>query len=566
MFRVLANLRLATKLILPLAVIALVTAGIVWQARSGLADLAATMHRLVDRAAMRVVAVLTIEDQLNAASVNEKDFMLDTSLKETDTLRANHTRALAEARRWADRLAAISDTAESRTAAQEIKAAIAAFAAPSDRVVSLAAAGQFDNAWAISSGAAQTARTQATTLVQAQLAADLREMAADKRQAAALAQATGRRVMLVSVLGLLVAFGLLGAVLRYLVTQPLGAMTAAMSRLAEGDLSVTVDGAERRDEVGSLARSLTVFRENAVAARRAEAEAEAERRRAGEAARAAVNRVAAEFEASVGEVVRGVASAATEMQSAAQSMSGTANAAGQRAHSVATAAGQATTNVNSVAAAAEELSSSIAEIARQVTRASGIARAAVQEAERANASVLELTQEAQSISEVVQMIQGIARQTNLLALNATIEAARAGDTGKGFAVVASEVKSLAGQTAKATEEIRTQIASVQQTTQNVVGVIATIGGTIERLDGIAAAIAAAVEQQGAATREIAGSVAQAAQGTGEVSDTISGVTQAAGEVGAASGKVLASASDLTRQADVLRTQVSRFLASIREAA
>jgi methyl-accepting chemotaxis protein len=176
-----------------------------------------------------------------------------------------------------------------------------------------------------------------------------------------------------------------------------------------------------------------------------------------------------------------------------------------------------------------------------------------------------LSAAAQKIGDVVKLISDIASQTNLLALNATIEAARAGDAGKGFAVVASEVKSLANQTAKATEEISAQVASMQGATNDAVQAIHSIGGTIGTINEIATTIASAVEEQGAATQEIARNVQEAAQGTGQVSSNIVGVNQAASETGAASSQVLASAEELGKQAETLRADVDQFLANIRAA-
>jgi methyl-accepting chemotaxis protein len=218
-----------------------------------------------------------------------------------------------------------------------------------------------------------------------------------------------------------------------------------------------------------------------------------------------------------------------------------------------------------VATAAEELSVSVLEIGRQVEQSSNIADHAVVEADRTNTTVEGLSRTAQRIGEVVQLIETIAGQTNLLALNATIEAARAGDAGKGFAVVASEVKSLASQTAKATEEIRAQISEIQGATGQTVEAIRSIGTTIRQMSEIATTIASAVEEQGAATREIASNVHQAAQGTGDIASNIEGVSHAAGETGAAASQVLSSAGELARQSETLRRDVDDFLANVRAA-
>ncbi len=278
-----------------------------------------------------------------------------------------------------------------------------------------------------------------------------------------------------------------------------------------------------------------------------------------------MNRTADAFEAKVGSLVSMLSSNATKMQVTAQTMSATATQTNQQATTVAAAAEEASAGVQTVAAAAEELTASIHEISRQVAQSTKITGKAVEDARRTDTIVRALADGAQKIGDVVQLITGIAAQTNLLALNATIEAARAGDAGKGFAVVASEVKSLAGQTAKATEEIGAQIRQIQDATGEAVQAIKAIGTTIEEVNVIASNIAAAVEEQGAATAEIARNVQQTAASTHEVTTTIAGVSQAANDTGAAAGQVLDAASGLSQQADQLTNEVSRFVTEVRVA-
>ena len=274
--------------------------------------------------------------------------------------------------------------------------------------------------------------------------------------------------------------------------------------------------------------------------------------------------VADDFETNMKQVVDTVASAATELQSTAQGMESTAQATSQQATTVASAAEEASTNVQTVASAAEELSSSISEISRQVAQSTQIAGAAVVEVDGANEKVQGLATAAQKIGEVVALITDIADQTNLLALNATIEAARAGEAGKGFAVVASEVKNLANQTAKATEEISAQIGGIQSATQDAVTVIGSIGGTINKMNEITSTIAAAVEEQGAATQEIARNVEQASSGTTEVTTNIVQVTQEANETGHSAHDVLGAAGELSKQAEVLGTEMDKFVVEMRK--
>jgi methyl-accepting chemotaxis protein len=352
----------------------------------------------------------------------------------------------------------------------------------------------------------------------------------------------------------------LGAVVR-----PLRRMTSAMGQVADGNLDTTIPALGQRDEIGMLAAALQKFKIAGVEKRQLERDQEQMKARAEAEKREAMNRMADSFEASVKDVVQGVSAAATQMQSNAQAMSATAEQTSRQSTAVAAASEEASTNVQTVASASEELSASITEISRQVSQSARIAGQAVEEAERTNKSVQGLAEAVQKIGDVVKLINDIAGQTNLLALNATIEAARAGEAGKGFAVVASEVKSLATQTAKATEDIASQINAIQGATRHSVEAIAGIGKTITEINSIATTIASAVEEQGAATQEISRNVQEASKGTSEVSSNISGVTQAASETGQAAGQVLGAASALSKQSETLRREVDRFLGQIRAA-
>jgi methyl-accepting chemotaxis protein len=348
------------------------------------------------------------------------------------------------------------------------------------------------------------------------------------------------------------------------IATPVVGMTGAMQRLAGGDKSAEIPGAERKDEIGDMAAAVQIFRDNMIKADQLAEEQRAEQERK-EKRQKVIEGYIAQFDATVAAALKTLASASTELQATANAMSATAEETQRQSSAVAAASEEATSNVQTVASAAEELTSSITEINRQVSESTRIAGQAVKEASSTDAKVQRLAEAASKIGDVVALINDIAGQTNLLALNATIEAARAGEAGKGFAVVASEVKSLATQTAKATEEISTLISSIQGETQDSVESIKAIGKTIGDINHIASTIAAAVEQQGAATQEIARNVQQAAEGTSEVATNITGVSEAAAQTGAAASQVLSAAGELSQQSETLRSEVDTFLANIRAA-
>lgn len=383
-------------------------------------------------------------------------------------------------------------------------------------------------------------------------------------RAAAEVASVSRTTMIIAVVAVLLG-AIAAFVIGRLIARSIANVVSRMNHLAQGELDITIEDEDRRDELGDMARALLVFQENAREKVRLEASQEEQARLAEEEKRRSMHAMADAFEADVKGVVSAVSSAAEQMVGLSKMLSEAAGRAGERSTAVAAASEEASTNVETVAAASEQMTNSIAEVSQRIGDTASMTDEAARGAEHTTATVAELSTSAQTIGDVISMISDIAEQTNLLALNATIEAARAGEAGKGFAVVASEVKSLANQTAKATEEISAQITGMQENTNAVVDSIDKIGTMIQDLNGTSSSIAAAVEEQHSATEEIARNTQQAADGTREVSSNITQVSTAVQETGQAAEEVLAASSQLAKEAERLRDNVADFLSNVRAA-
>ncbi|HVQ68051.1 MAG TPA: HAMP domain-containing methyl-accepting chemotaxis protein [Bradyrhizobium sp.] len=403
---------------------------------------------------------------------------------------------------------------------------------------------------------------KASAAMKSDLLADQKRLDADSD--AAIAE-TERLILMLAAGGFLLG-GVWAFFLGKGISRPMTRMCSAMRELAAGNFEVVLPGLGRKDEVGEMASAVEEFKVQAVTrAERDAATQEAHNKAASAARRTELIRFADDFEAAVGAIVANVSSSAVQLEAAAGTLTRTAETTQSLSSQVAGASEEASTNMQSVASATEELSASVDEIGRRVKESSQIAEAAVRQAEQTDGRIGKLSRAAQEIGDVVKLITAIAEQTNLLALNATIEAARAGDAGRGFAVVASEVKSLASQTAKATDEISNHISGMQGATQESVAAIKEIGGTIGKISEIASTIASAVEQQSSATQEIARSVQNVAQGTHEAATNVMHVNRGATETGSASEEVLNSARSLSSESTRLREELDRFMANIRAA-
>jgi methyl-accepting chemotaxis protein len=349
------------------------------------------------------------------------------------------------------------------------------------------------------------------------------------------------------------------------VVGPLGAMSACMRRLAEGDLSTEIPGTDRGDEIGAMAKAVQVFKERANEIQRLRAEQEHERQQAGEERRRVIHEMADELDSRVAQAMKAVNTTAKTMETSAGTLHHSAQEAERQTNAVVSASDEASASVDMVASATEEMSASIREISRQIQASARVAGQAVADAEKTDAIMKGLNEAAVEIGEVIGLINTIASQTNLLALNATIEAARAGEAGKGFAVVASEVKTLANQTAHATGEIQAKVQEIQGATGQAVSAIRGIAGTISQIDQITSGIASSIEQQNSATQDIAQNIQKAASKTGEVSHYVAALAKVSSQTREAADAAQSGTASLVSEAGHLSGAIDRFVGQIRSA-
>lgn len=577
MSRILARFRISTKLVgASLAGILFVAAMILNQI-SGNESVERGIAKAIEQ---QEIARLAIETKSEARRMQV--FVRDLRLARTEADVKGGEERLAAASKDADRLAADifdrSASVETKARIQELRKQIGVYIAAGNRVATnrhrmivAQEAGRTSEVTALEIEVvdlAHTATLPASAKID-EMADQIGKIAstgaeAEKNEIATVMSASGTTSAVVGGAAILVLVGA-GLMSVFAVSRPIGSMVAAMKALAEGDLSVSVVGLDRGDEVGDMARVTQVFKDSLVETRRLRAEqVDTEARSAAERKRD-MERFTTSFEEAVGGIIARVSSNSASLEQAASALTDTASSTRELSTTVASASEEASASVQSVAAATEEMAATAAEIGRQIEGSSKVARDAVSQASTTDQSMIKLAAAADKVGNIVGMITAIAEQTNLLALNATIEAARAGEAGRGFAVVASEVKGLAAQTANATKEISGHVADIQSTASGAVVAIKVIMATIDNMSQITGAIAAAAEEQGNATREISRNVQQAAIGATQVSSGIVEVQSGATETGAASAQVLASANSLSTDGQRLKHEVADFLARVRAA-
>jgi len=559
----LAKLSIRAKLV---AVVSLLLVSLAAMGAFALLQLRSQNAHLVEIQTSWLPSVQTLGD-LRASTITYRVVIRDLVALTDQEARAKTEKTLVTVAEGIDKIRKAYDplitSDEERAIYKEFSDLWSSYTSEARDMIALAAKGQNDQAREINTNKVNPIGLKADAALRKDI--ELNNKGAGEASSAAQSEYSRAFWTVVGALGLLTLLGIVAAIYMIRdVARGIASIISPMRSLGQGDLSAQVPHQGEKTEIGQMADALQVFKDALIAKKAADeaaaADAEAKIQRGHR-----VDAITREFETMVGEMVSSLSSASTELEAAANTLTGTAETTQQLSGDAANASRDVSDNVQSVAAASEEITSSVNEISRQVQESSRVAQSAVQQAEQTDASIAELSKAAGRIGDVVKLITAVAEQTNLLALNATIEAARAGEAGRGFAVVASEVKALAAQTAKATEEISTQIEGMQSATDASVTAIREIGKTIGTISEISATIAAAVEEQGAATKEIARNMQEAARLSTQVATNVTDVNRGAGETGSASTQVLASAQSLSKESGQLRMEVDKFLTAMRAA-
>lgn len=554
------NISIARKILAVVLLVGLVAVAI---AILGWTELKSTTATYTDVGRAEEAAREAMDLRVDIIAISRMTYQLALAPDKAVDFKAEAAKRSSEMLDRLPKLEAVADAAE-KTQLSDIRASLETYFKAIGAMVDVAAAGD-PAAIAPALGKALDAQKDVTAKVKVYSSYSSEKMAAARADAGAKADRSAMVLLATAAAAILMGIGVSLLLANRGIARPIVAITDAMHRMAGGNLAVELPAADRRDEIGAMIAAVTGFRNDLAERHRLQREAEQRDSQLAGERRRMMEEVAANFERQVGELVSSLSVAATDMQATAIAMSGSAGETSNAAGELSQAAGQTTDNVQTVAGATEELATSAREIGDRILTASRLAAEAVGQVDRTDHDVQTLASGSQTIGDIVQLIRGIAEQTNLLALNATIEAARAGESGKGFAVVAQEVKTLANQTAKATEEISAQIDQLQAATHNAVGNIKGIGEAIKRMHTASNEVAAAAEEQQAATQEIARSIAEVASGTNGVVRRVETVYRNAAETGSGADKMQATARMLADNATRLNDQFKALLDGIRAA-